>query len=156
VLQSKSIEQNETWPPSKIKARGKSQSKEYLEKQIKIFHTLAHLDQVAWLVSSWIQSLAQQHYVAQVSLILILPKAPHTNHRVRSWGCLKSLWWGNKLYLSDRGNHPRNFVSLCENFKTPRQDSGKEKIEWCKVKTILLFNLRRRGGKSQAPQVKHG
>jgi hypothetical protein len=33
--------------PSKIKARGKSQSKEYLEKQIKIFHTLAHLDQVA-------------------------------------------------------------------------------------------------------------
>jgi hypothetical protein len=33
--------------PSKIKARGESQSKECLEKQIKIFHTLAHLDQVA-------------------------------------------------------------------------------------------------------------
>jgi hypothetical protein len=53
--------------PSKIKAR-ESQSKECLEKQTKIFHTLAHLDQVAWLVSFWIQSLAQQHHAAQVSL----------------------------------------------------------------------------------------
>jgi hypothetical protein len=51
-----------------IKARGESQSKECLEKQTKIFHTLAHLGQVAWLFSSWIQSLAQQHHVAQVSL----------------------------------------------------------------------------------------
>jgi hypothetical protein len=34
-------------PPSKIKARGESQSKECLEKTKKIFHTLAHLDQVA-------------------------------------------------------------------------------------------------------------
>jgi hypothetical protein len=33
--------------PSKIKVRGESQSKEYLERQTKIFHTLAHLDQVA-------------------------------------------------------------------------------------------------------------
>jgi hypothetical protein len=33
--------------PSKIKARGESQSNEYLEKHTKIFHTLAHLDQVA-------------------------------------------------------------------------------------------------------------
>jgi hypothetical protein len=33
--------------PCKIKTRGESQSKECLEKQIKIFHTLAHLDQVA-------------------------------------------------------------------------------------------------------------
>jgi hypothetical protein len=32
--------------PSKIKVRGESQSKECLEKQ-KIFHALAHLDQVA-------------------------------------------------------------------------------------------------------------
>jgi hypothetical protein len=30
-----------------IKARGESQSKECLEKQTKISHTLAHLDQVA-------------------------------------------------------------------------------------------------------------
>jgi hypothetical protein len=27
--------------------------------------------------------LAQQHHVAQVSLILILPKSPHTSHRSR-------------------------------------------------------------------------
>jgi hypothetical protein len=33
--------------PSKIKAIGESKSKECLEKKIKIFHTLAHLDQVA-------------------------------------------------------------------------------------------------------------
>jgi hypothetical protein len=33
--------------PSKIKERGESQSKEYLEKNTKIFHTLTHLDQVA-------------------------------------------------------------------------------------------------------------
>jgi hypothetical protein len=33
--------------PSKIKARGVFQSKEYLEKQTNIFHTLSHLDQVA-------------------------------------------------------------------------------------------------------------
>jgi hypothetical protein len=33
--------------PCKIKSRGESQSKEYLEKQRKIFYTLAHLDQVA-------------------------------------------------------------------------------------------------------------
>jgi hypothetical protein len=32
--------------PSKIKARGEPQSKECLEKH-KIFHTLAHLDQIA-------------------------------------------------------------------------------------------------------------
>jgi hypothetical protein len=54
-------------------------------KNTKILHTLAHLDQVAWLVSSWIRSLAQQYHVAQVSLILILPKAPHTSHRSRKW-----------------------------------------------------------------------
>jgi hypothetical protein len=34
--------------------------------------------------------LAQQHHVAQVSLIFILPKAPHTSHRVGSWGSLKA------------------------------------------------------------------
>jgi hypothetical protein len=34
-------------PPSKIKARGESQSKEYLGKQTKIFHTPVYLDQVA-------------------------------------------------------------------------------------------------------------
>jgi hypothetical protein len=85
VLQSKSIEKKRkrAWPPSKIKARGESLSKECLEKQTKIFHTLAHLDQVAWLVSSWIRSLAQQYHVAQMSLILLLPKAPHTSHRSR-------------------------------------------------------------------------
>jgi hypothetical protein len=33
--------------PSKIKERGESQSREYFEKQTKLFHTLAHLDQVA-------------------------------------------------------------------------------------------------------------
>jgi hypothetical protein len=33
-------------PPKKIKARGESQRKECL-KNTKIFHTLAHLDQVA-------------------------------------------------------------------------------------------------------------
>jgi hypothetical protein len=33
--------------PSKIKARGESQSKECLEKHKKIFYALAHLDQVA-------------------------------------------------------------------------------------------------------------
>jgi hypothetical protein len=33
--------------PSEIKAIGESQSKECLEKQTKVFHTLAHLDQVA-------------------------------------------------------------------------------------------------------------
>jgi hypothetical protein len=33
--------------PSKIKARGESQSKECLEKTQKKFHTLAHLGQVA-------------------------------------------------------------------------------------------------------------
>jgi hypothetical protein len=33
--------------PSKIKARGESQSKENLEIQTKILHTLALLDQVA-------------------------------------------------------------------------------------------------------------
>jgi hypothetical protein len=32
---------------SKVKARGESQSKYCLEKKTKIFHTLAHLDQVA-------------------------------------------------------------------------------------------------------------
>jgi hypothetical protein len=53
------------------------------KKQSKIFHTLAHLDQVAWLVSSWIRSLAQHHHVAQVSLILTPPKALHTSHRSR-------------------------------------------------------------------------
>jgi hypothetical protein len=56
----------------------------FRKKQTKIFHTLAHLDQVALLVSSWIRSLAQQHHVAQVSLMLILPKAPHTSHGVGS------------------------------------------------------------------------
>jgi hypothetical protein len=90
VFQSKSIEKSETWPPSKIKERGESQSKEYLEKHTNIFHTLAHLDQVAWLVSSCIRSLAQQHHVAQVSLILILAKAPHSSHRVARWGSLKA------------------------------------------------------------------
>jgi hypothetical protein len=34
--------------------------------------------------------LAQQHHVAQVSLMLILPKGPHTSHRVGSWDSLKS------------------------------------------------------------------
>ena len=119
---------DEAWPPSKIKARGEFQNK-YLEKQTKIFHTLAHLDQVAWLVSSWIRSLAQQHHVAQVSLMLILPKAPHTSHRVGSWGSLKSLWWGNKYHLSDRGNHPRNLVFLCKIFKNSEIGSRKEE-EW--------------------------
>jgi hypothetical protein len=33
--------------PSKIKARGESLSNECLEKKTKIFHTLAHLEQVA-------------------------------------------------------------------------------------------------------------
>jgi hypothetical protein len=33
--------------PSKIKARAESQNKECLAKQTKIFHTLAHIDQVA-------------------------------------------------------------------------------------------------------------
>jgi hypothetical protein len=50
MLQSKSIEkrEKESMTPSKIKARGESQSKECLEKtNKKIFHTLAHLDQVA-------------------------------------------------------------------------------------------------------------
>jgi hypothetical protein len=83
VLQSKSIGKKWSMTPSKIKARGESQSKECLEKHKKTSHTLAHLDQVAWLVSSWIRSSAQQHHVAQVSLILILPKAPHTSHRSR-------------------------------------------------------------------------
>jgi hypothetical protein len=46
VLQSKSIEKKVKHAPSKIKARGKSRSKECLEKQ-KLSHTLAHLDQVA-------------------------------------------------------------------------------------------------------------
>jgi hypothetical protein len=67
VLQSKSIE------------------KKYMKHDpTQIFYTLAHLDQVARLVSSWIRFLAQQHYVAQVSLMLILPKAPHISHRVGS------------------------------------------------------------------------
>jgi hypothetical protein len=50
----------------------------------KIFHSLAHVDEVALLVFSWIRSLAQQHHVAQVSLVLTLPKAPHTSHIVGS------------------------------------------------------------------------
>jgi hypothetical protein len=33
--------------PLQIKARGESQGKESIEKQTKIVHTLAHLDQVA-------------------------------------------------------------------------------------------------------------
>jgi hypothetical protein len=33
--------------PFKIKARGESPIKEYLEKQTKTIHTLAHLNQVA-------------------------------------------------------------------------------------------------------------
>jgi hypothetical protein len=68
-----------------------------------MFHTLAHLDQVTWLVSSWIRSLAQQHHVAQVSLMLILPKAPHTSHRVGSWGSYKSLWWGTNTTWAIEG-----------------------------------------------------
>jgi hypothetical protein len=49
VLQSKSIEKKKrvNMTPSKIKVREESQIKEYLKKQTKIFHTLAHLDQVA-------------------------------------------------------------------------------------------------------------
>jgi hypothetical protein len=49
VLQSKSIEkrEKESMTPSKIKARGESQRKECLAKTTKIFHALAHLDQVA-------------------------------------------------------------------------------------------------------------
>jgi hypothetical protein len=49
VLQSKSIKKRESKhnPPPKEKARGESQSKECLEKETNIFHTLAHLDQVA-------------------------------------------------------------------------------------------------------------
>jgi hypothetical protein len=61
-----------------------------LKNKQKIFHTLAHLDQVAWLVSSWIRSLAQHHHVAQVNFMLILPKAPHTSHGVERWGSLKA------------------------------------------------------------------
>jgi hypothetical protein len=72
---SKEKKRKERMTPCKIKARGNSQSKECLE-NTKLFHTLAHLNQVAWLVSSWIRSWAQQYHVAQVSLILILPKAP--------------------------------------------------------------------------------
>jgi hypothetical protein len=73
--------------------------------------------------------LAQQHHVAQVSLILILPKAPHISHRVGSWGSLKSLRWGNKYHLSDRGDHPRNLVFLCKIFKNSEIGSRKEE-EW--------------------------
>jgi hypothetical protein len=39
--------EKESMTPSKIKATRESQSKQYLEKQTKIFHTLAHLYQVA-------------------------------------------------------------------------------------------------------------
>jgi hypothetical protein len=46
MLQSKSMEKRVKHNPFKIKARGESQRKECLEKNIKIFHTLAHLDQV--------------------------------------------------------------------------------------------------------------
>jgi hypothetical protein len=68
--------------PLKNKSKRRISTKKYFEKQIKIFHTFAHLDQVTYIVSSWIRSLAQQHNVAQVSLMLILPKAAHASHRV--------------------------------------------------------------------------
>jgi hypothetical protein len=86
VLQSKSIgkkERKKAWPPSKIKIKRRISKQGVFRKNTKNFHTLAHLDQVAWLDSSWIRSLAQQYHVVQVSLILILPKAPHTSHRSR-------------------------------------------------------------------------
>jgi hypothetical protein len=137
-------ERKKPWPPSKTKARRESQRKEYLEKQTKIFHTLAYLDQVAWLVSSWIRSLAQEHYVAQVSFMLILPKALHTSHRVGSWGLFKILWWGNKHHLSDRGNHPRNFVSLCKNFQK-HQDRGQKKRRVSNAKSKPFYSSTSKG-----------
>jgi hypothetical protein len=101
VLQSKSIEKkSKAWPPLQNKSKRRILKQGVLRKKY-MSHTLAHLNLVAWLVSSWIRSLAQQHHVAQVSLILILPRAPLTSHRVGSWGSFKSLWWGNKYHLSD-------------------------------------------------------
>jgi hypothetical protein len=126
------------WKKRKIKCSKKHKKcapiKEHRKKYMKhdptqIFYTLAHLDQVARLVSSWIRFLAQQHYVAQVSLMLILPKAPHISHRVGSWGSFKSLWWANKHHLSDRGNHLRNFLSLCKNFQK-LWDRSQKREEW--------------------------
>jgi hypothetical protein len=94
VLQSKSIEKKRGMTPLQNKSKRIISKQGVFRKTQKIFHTLAHFDQVAWLVSSWIRYLAQQHHVAQVNLILILPKTPHTSHRVGSWGSFKSLWWG--------------------------------------------------------------
>jgi hypothetical protein len=91
--------------------------------------------------------LAQQHYVAQVSLMLILPKAPHTSHRIGSWGSLKSLLWGNK-------HHPRNFVSLCKNFQK-LWDRSKKKWRVSNTKSKPFYSSTSKGKvkKLQAPRV---
>jgi hypothetical protein len=76
VLQSNSIEKRKkSMSPLQNKSKRRISKWGLLRKTKNIFQTLAYLDQVAWLVSSWVRSLAQQHHVAQVSLILILPKS---------------------------------------------------------------------------------
>jgi hypothetical protein len=88
--------------------------------------------------------LAQQQHVAQVSIMLIVPKAPHTSHRVGSWGSFKSPWWGNKHHLSDRGNHPRNSVSLCKNFQK-LQDRRPKKRRVSNTKSKLFYSSTSKG-----------
>jgi hypothetical protein len=85
--------------------------------------------------------LAQQYHVAQVSLILILPKAPYTSHRSRKLRLAWSLWWGSKPHLSDRGNHPRNLVFLCKIFKNSEIGSRKEE-EWeMQSQNLFYFSI---------------
>jgi hypothetical protein len=82
--------------------------------------------------------LAQRHHGEQVSLMLILPTAPHTSHRVGSWGSLISLWWGNKYHLTDRGNHPRNlsFVAKISKLRD-RIQKREERVMQCQNRSIL-------------------
>jgi hypothetical protein len=64
--------------------------------------------------------LAQQHHVAQVSLILILPKAPHTSRRVRSWGSLKAFGEVTNTTWAIEGTIRATLSFLAKFSKTPR------------------------------------
>jgi hypothetical protein len=142
--------------PLQNKSKRKVSKQGVHRKQTKIFHTLAQFDQVASLVSSWIRSLAWQHHVAQVSLMLILPKALQTRHRVGNWGSFKILWWGNKYHF-ERSSEPSEELCLSlQKFQNSKIRS-KKREEWVmQSQNCSTLNLRRQGGKLQAPQVKHG
>jgi hypothetical protein len=72
IKEHKKKREEKSMTTSKIKASGESQSKECLEKRSSCMTSFV-LDPV----------FGSQHHVAQESLILILPKAPHTSHRSR-------------------------------------------------------------------------